>query len=591
MGSLQSVVHRRRAARVALVVSLAATLTASLAVSGAAATADAPIVRGELGATLDDWLTRMEAFGMHGAMLVEANGEVAIAKGYGVAHHASGRRITRDTSFHLGSLGKQFTAACILKLEMMGRLSVGDLLSEHLDDVPDDKASITIHHLLTHTAGLPYLPTEASPLELPLRTEPGARWAYSNPGYTVLAHIVERVGGMPLGEFATKHLFAPAGMDHTTWIGNPDWPTEDVAYSYQDDNDLGPVSADEPDPRFHGAGDFASTVGDLLKWEHALRGEAILSDAAKEKFFTEHVRNPGSRVGYAYGWMTTTTERGTRIVFHQGNFGGFNSDYRRYIDEGVTIVFLSNHYLAGRSMRDAVVNNVSRLINGDAAAVPMPPRVVAADLVPPGAKVEASFAVGDDERITTRWDGDALLLRGWGQRATHLIFAPDADESARAFADAASRSSVDAVLAAAHGDDSVLRASTSRSVMPDQLASGMREQLAAWTAKLGALDHATSLGTALTGQANSGRVTVRLTFERGERLADIAWGAGGGIYQVVETDAPPARRFLPSEHGLVAFDIFTGNVNEIALQRGTDAWTLHIGGEVLTAAGWAPDGI
>ena len=60
---------------------------------------------------------------MHGAILVEIDDEVLLAKGYGVAEHTTGRLITSGTSFHLGSLGKQFTAACILKLELAGQLS------------------------------------------------------------------------------------------------------------------------------------------------------------------------------------------------------------------------------------------------------------------------------------------------------------------------------------------------------------------------------------------------------------------------------------------------------------------------------------
>ena len=542
---------------------------------------DDAIVRGELGAKLDDWLERMEAFGMHGALLVEVDDDVVLAKGYGVAQHATGRRITSETSFHLGSLGKQFTAACILKLEMQGRLSVDDSIADHLGGVPEDKRAITIHHLLTHTSGLPYLPEDGSPLELPLSAAPGERWRYSNPGYTILGRIVERVGGMPLARFAALHLFEPAGMSQTTYVGDPDWPTSDVAHSYQDDEDLGPVSEDVPDPAFLGAGGVASSVGDLLRWEHALRGEAILTDAAKAEFFTEHVRNPGASVGYAYGWMTTTTERGTRLVFHQGNFGGFNSDYRRYVDEGVTIVFLSNHYRAGRSMRDAVVNNVSRLIGGGVERVPMPPRTVPGET---GAAAlattfETVFPVPPDGRIEAARDGDSLLLRGWGQEAQHLVFAPDAGDAARAFAELANERSVEAVRAVARGDQAGLREHLSRSVMADQLWRGLTSQFERWSGTLGALTDVESLGTALTGQDSSGHTTVRLTFEGGEQLAQFAWGASGGIYQMTPEAAPPSRSFLTCESGLVAFDIFTGQASSVSLEADGDGWTMQIGGQ------------
>ncbi len=552
---------------------------------------DEPIVRGELGATVDDWLTRMEAFGMHGAILIEKDGAVVLAKGYGLARHDPARPITRDTSFHIGSLGKQFTAACILKLEMMGRLSVEDPITKHLDNVPDDKRAITLHQLLTHTAGLPYLPGDGSALNLELIGEPGARWRYANPGYTVLAMIVEEVSGVSLADFATKHLFHPAGMTKSTFIGDPDWPTDDVAYSYQDDNDLGPVSEDVPDARFLGAGDVATCVGDLLLWEHALRGESVLDDDAKEKFFTEAVRNEGSSVGYAYGWMTATTERGTRVVFHQGNFGGFNSDYRRYLDEEITIIFLSNHYVGGRSMRDAVVNSVSRLINGDLENVPQPPALAAGETDDESRLIEGVFALGDSERIEARIEGDALLLRGWGQRAMNVIFAPDADAEALVFAEHAGDKSVEVALAAARGDDTVLREHMSRAVMPDSSWRQLSGRLKEWSAELGALLSAESLGTALTGQPRSGRATIQIEYENGTRLLEFSWGAGGGIYQMVPVEAPPARRFLRTRAGLAAYDIFTGRTNEISLSHDESGWILRIGGECLIAGRCGAEGL
>ena len=67
----------------------------------------------------------------------------------------------------------------------------------------------------------------------------------------------------------------------------------------------------------------------------------------------------------------------------------------------------------------------------------------------------------------------------------------------------------------------------------------------------------------------------------GTRLLEFSWGAGGGTYQVIPVDAPPARRFLRTRDGLAAFDIFTGRTNAISLSLETSGWTLHIGGELL----------
>ena len=115
-----------------------------------------PVIEGELGEQLDDWMWRMEQFGVHGAILVVKDGKIVLKRGYGIADVDSNTPITHETLFDVGSLAKQFTAAAILKLEMQGKLSAQDLIEDYLERVPDDKKPITIHHLLTHTSGLPY---------------------------------------------------------------------------------------------------------------------------------------------------------------------------------------------------------------------------------------------------------------------------------------------------------------------------------------------------------------------------------------------------------------------------------------------------
>lgn len=554
-------------------------LVGAAPVAAGTAAEEGPVVRGELGLALDDWMRRMEAFGLHGALLVEVEGEIVLAEGYGVADHRTGRPITRATSFHLGSLGKQFTAACVLALEEKGELSVSDPISAHLDGVPEDKAGITIHQLLTHTSGLPYQPGDGSALDLPLSFAPGERWSYSNPGYTVLAAIVERVSGKPLAEFAGELLFAPAGMESTAFIGAGEWPTEDVARSYQDDLDLGPASEDRPDPRFLGAGDVASCLDDLLAWEHALEAGTVLGPQSVQRMFAEHVRNPGSSIGYGYGWMTATTERGTQLRFHQGNFGGFNCEYRRYVDEDVTVVFLSNHYVAGRSMRDAVMNPVSRIVQGDRENVPDPPHPKLLGARMPERPLAFELASGG--RIEAWGDAGVVWLRGLGQDAVATVFAMD--EEGRARAEEANATATRVLLAASKGEREPLLAQASGSVFAEDLWRGVQSLLTQRTDELGELEGASALGTTFSGARGAGSTVVRTTFERGESLVQIAWSSDGGIYQVTPVETVPANRFLSCEEGLVAFDIFSGRASSIELRPRDDGWTLEIGDDVHTS--------
>ena len=87
-------------------------------------------------------------------MLVARGGDVVLAQGYGLLAGAGTPSLTSDTLFNIGSVSKIFTAAAILKLQDQGRLSVQDALADHLPGMPDDKAGLTLHQLLTHTAGL-----------------------------------------------------------------------------------------------------------------------------------------------------------------------------------------------------------------------------------------------------------------------------------------------------------------------------------------------------------------------------------------------------------------------------------------------------
>ena len=119
-----------------------------------AAAQDKPVVSGEVGRTLDEYLTRLERFGYAGGALAVRGGAVVLMKSYGLADRARSVRLTTDSVYNLGSITKQFTAAAILTLEVQGKLAVTDPLTRYFKDVPPDKSGITLHHLLTHSSGL-----------------------------------------------------------------------------------------------------------------------------------------------------------------------------------------------------------------------------------------------------------------------------------------------------------------------------------------------------------------------------------------------------------------------------------------------------
>lgn len=335
-------------------------LAAALAaVAGAAAppAGGAGIVRGADAQRIDAYLTQLEEQGFSGALLVARGDEVILSRGYGLADRTRGVPVGPDTVFTSASVGKQFTAAAVMTLAQLGVLDVHDPIGAHLDGVPADKRAITLHQLLTHTSGLPENVGDereaatreamlARLLRAPLRSAPGAEYAYSNAGYNLLAAIVEIASGQPFGDFLQERLFAPAGMTRTGY--RPEVPDEALAHGYDrlTGDDLGtlldlPRLPDGPSWFLRGAGGVLTTVGDMHRWDRALRGDAVLSEDSKRLLFGRHVALEDG-VWYGYGWGVVDTEWGTTLHTHTGGSPFATMQVRRYPDDDVFLVAVSN---------------------------------------------------------------------------------------------------------------------------------------------------------------------------------------------------------------------------------------------------------
>ncbi len=185
------------------------------------------VVSGEAAARVDDYLSRLVRHGFSGAVLIAKDGQVVLKRAYGMANRETGLPYDVDMVSCIGSVTKQFTGAAIMKLDMQGKLGTSDPIAKYLPGVPADKAGITIHHLLTHTAGfsgdlggsdeepIGRDALVAKVLAAPLVAKPGDHFEYSNEGFALAAAIVERVSGQGYGAFLRGQLFLPAGMTDT----------------------------------------------------------------------------------------------------------------------------------------------------------------------------------------------------------------------------------------------------------------------------------------------------------------------------------------------------------------------------------------
>lgn len=286
-----------------------------------------------------------------GTVLVAQAGRTVLAKGYGMANYEWNVPNTPSTKFRLASLTKQFTAAAILHLAERGKLSVDDPIARHLSDTPDRWQAITIHHLLTHTSGIPnftsfpdynktmMLPSPAGEtmkrfVDKPLDFDPGTKYSYSNSGYVLLGLIIEKASGMSYADYVWRNIFEPLGMQDS---GYDSWeeviPQRASGYTRDGDRLRNALYIDMSIPG--GAGALYSTVEDLKKWDEALYTDKLLPPAAIAKMFTPF------RDNYAYGWFVRQLD-GKTVVGHTGGINGFATSIVRVPDDRILVVALSN---------------------------------------------------------------------------------------------------------------------------------------------------------------------------------------------------------------------------------------------------------
>jgi CubicO group peptidase (beta-lactamase class C family) len=541
----------RPALRLALVVSLLAG-GGDRPSGGAQRPAPAPPgakARGPLGAALDGYLRRLEAFGFSGSVLVARRGEVLVDAGYGFAVAETGEPYTPDTLFDVASVSKQFTAAAVLELEKEGRLRVEDTLARFFPGAPPDKAGITLHQLLTHTSGLPdVLGAEYEPVSrdemlrrafaAALLVRPGTRFRYSNAGYSVLAAVVEVVSGRPLGELMRAKLFLPAGMRHTGFR-LPVWDRRHLARGYGLDGPWGtpldhPWAPDGPFWNLRGNGGVLSTTRDLYRWHLALSGDGILSRSEREKLLTPYVREgPHTPSSYAYGWSIAPGPDGSRVASHTGGNGVFDTDFRRYLDDQEVLI-------AGSNRADfsavAVAAHLENRLFGQPDPEPPAPAPLEPDRLRRCAGV---YALPSGERLEVAAAARGLRISAGGPAGLALLLAGQDDDERELMKERASKVTA-ALEGAKRGDFAPL--ATLFGQPEEAVTPPFRATVQSFERELGPWAGAVVLGSV---SADGYPYTyARLTFERGARLAELRW-EGPTVETVRYRDRPAAYLYLP----------------------------------------------
>ncbi|MVM41416.1 serine hydrolase [Spirosoma sp. HMF3257] len=320
----------------------------------------------------------------NGTVLVAEHGKVIFKKGYGMANMEWNIPNAPDTKFRLGSITKQFTSMLIMQLVEKGKLKLNGKVTDYLPDYPKATGDkITVHHLLTHTAGIPnytnfpkffetvsrdpYTPNAFIKqfADMPLEFEPGSKFSYSNSGYFLLGVLIEKVTGKPYADVLKESILTPLQLKDTGYdLFGPILPKRATGYEKRGGSYVNAPYLDMSIP--YAAGSLYSTVEDLYRWDQALYTDKLLPSSAKATLFTPFLD------GYAYGWGVRNSKIGNlndslQVIEHSGGINGFNTIISRLPKDKQLVVLLNN---TGGAPLGAIRKNILNILYNQPVEAP-----------------------------------------------------------------------------------------------------------------------------------------------------------------------------------------------------------------------------
>lgn len=336
---------------------------------------------------LEDDVTKAQIPGM--ALIGARKGKVCLEEFVGYRDVAKQKPITANTIFGLASLTKSVVAVAVMILQDEGKLTVTDRVVKWLPELKkwNDfyKKQITIHHLLTHTAGFSgmgafhlarresieqdpdgealfgtftgedYVYTVRDLMEAmikenaPFIASPGEMFNYSNEGYALLQEIVERASGESFAEFVDRSLFQPLGMFRTTFsldsLEERDDVTELYAFTKGMPKEVFHTPAWWASGDIYGPGALKASAADIQRYLELFRhrgdvnGVPLVSHAGMNEMMRAHITTPNG-VNYGYG-IIVGTYQGHRVIGHGGGIKGVSS-YMLVCEDDITVTVLTN---------------------------------------------------------------------------------------------------------------------------------------------------------------------------------------------------------------------------------------------------------
>lgn len=367
----------------------------------------------------------LEQSGTPGAAVVVVQDDATpLLKGFGKASIETGEPVTPETLFRLGSTTKMFTAAALLTLREQGRVDLAAPVSKYVRGLDPKIGALTLEQLLTHTAGLGdrgsgYGRHDDSALAATIRgltaemleLEPGAVYSYSSLGYWIAGLVIESVYGKPFADAVKELVFAPAGMQRTTFR-----PLEAMTYPFAQQHEGGPgkpvrlIRPFADDAATWPGGSLFSTATDLSRFLTAflnggkLDGKQALLPGVVRAMSEGHASIPGSTDRYGYG-LVVSRDRGVLTLSHGGARIGFGSLIVMVPEKRVAVAAITNR--SGSTLGPVLQKALESLVQFG----PEEPSSTTAVSLSDGElrRYEGTFA-GGKTRVETRVENGKLMI-------------------------------------------------------------------------------------------------------------------------------------------------------------------------------------
>ncbi|MEL7146218.1 MAG: serine hydrolase domain-containing protein [Bacteroidota bacterium] len=316
-------------------------------------------------AHIDEMIELEKAYGhFNGVLMIRYRDSVVFS------NHSEYLPAQEQSRFDIGSVSKQFTAAAILTLVNNGQVNLSDQINLHLGEYASKRwDKVTIHHLLTHTSGIPSIyqteqgldvffpqesPTTLSELILVFKDKkllftPGDEFAYSNSGYLLLAAIIANVSQQDFVSYLENEIFQRYQLHQTSF--QPDGYSAKPVYGYRSD-------LLKHAPTYHpswsaGQGGIYSSASDLLKWTSVIQSDDFLTPELRKAYLTDH-----TQVGYGYGWQLSKDGK----ITHDGGTAGFMSQLSFHPTSEMAVVVLTNRSFEDISLYGKSGQHVSQIV-------------------------------------------------------------------------------------------------------------------------------------------------------------------------------------------------------------------------------------